>query len=541
MNNKYIKNRNQFLKENNDIKSDALHILATHDDGQQPGVKIALDKLDIEKPGNSVRVRFGPSPTGKLHIGGIRTALYNYLFAKQNGGIFYLRIEDTDRKRFDPEAEEYIKKSLEWCGIEPDESPWKPGKYGPYRQSERDYSKHIKYLIDNGLAYYAFDTEVDLNNARKANQNFAYDAKSRMSMRNSLTLPKEEVDKLLSENTPKVIRFKITPGETVSMTDIIRGKISVNSDQIDDKVLVKSDGIPTYHMASICDDHDMATSHVIRGEEWLPSLPFHVLLYKAFGWEPPQYAHLPLILNPDGKGKLSKRHSLKYGFPVFTFGGEGTDETGKKVAYKGFHDEGYEPEAVINFLCLLGWSPGDNKEMMTIAEMISSFDLFNVKKSGAKFDIEKSKWFNQQYLKGKTPVELIKSIEQGTEYSYTDAEMDKIVDMCKERSVFAKDLQAVADIFFKPFVLTDAQKSSIVPEFKTVFQEFIKSGEPQEWIAPQIKQTIFDICAKLDIKMGKIMPSLRVAIAGGLSGPDLMSSCEILGLSETIKRIEDAL
>ena len=326
---KYIKNRDKFLTETKDeMSSDALHTLAMNDDGQSPDVQKSLDALDTITPSGKVVTRFAPSPTGFLHIGGVRTALYNYLFAKKHGGIFYVRIEDTDQKRFVGDAEKYIQDSLEWCGIEPDYAPWKGGPNGPYRQSERDYSKHIQTLLDKGMAYYAFDTEEETAKVRSENPHFAYDAKTRMSMRNSLSLPKEEVDALLVNKTPFVIRFKTPENRTITVTDVIRGEVSLNTNQTDDKVLVKSNGIPTYHMANVCDDHDMGTTHVIRGEEWLPSTPLHIMLYEAFGWTAPTFAHLPLILNPDGKGKLSKRKALSMGIPAFPMGGEGEDDKG---------------------------------------------------------------------------------------------------------------------------------------------------------------------------------------------------------------------
>ena len=328
---KYIKGRGKFLSESGAIKDDALHILATHDDGQSPGVKDTLDKLDSAPATKKVVTRFAPSPTGFLHIGGIRTALYNYLFAKKHGGVFYLRIEDTDQKRFVGDAEAYIKNSLNWLGIEPDFSPWSGGPNGPYRQSERDYTKHTKFLIDNKKAYYAFDTESEIAVVRAADPNFAYGAKNRMSLRNSLSLPKEEVDRLIASGAQFVIRFNTPENKTINFTDIIRGDISFNTNQTDDKVLVKSNGIPTYHMANVCDDHDMGTTHVIRGEEWLSSTPLHFMLYEAFGWEAPEFAHLPLLLNPDGKGKLSKRTALKNNFPAFPMGGEGEDDKGKRL------------------------------------------------------------------------------------------------------------------------------------------------------------------------------------------------------------------
>jgi glutamyl-tRNA synthetase len=535
---KYVKSRNKFLESKDIIKDDALDILAQNSDGQDPAVQKSLKKLDEVEPGEKVVTRFAPSPTGFLHIGGIRTALYNYLFAKKHNGIFYLRVEDTDQKRFVGEAEEYIKNALDWCGITTDYSPWQGGPNGPYRQSERDYTAHTKHLLDNELAYYAFDNEADLAKARAENANFAYDAKSRMSMKNSLSLSKEEVDSLLASKTPYVIRFKTPENQTVTFTDIVRGEVSFNTNQTDDKVLVKSNGIPTYHMANVCDDHDMGTTHVIRGEEWLPSTPLHILLYDAFGWTKPKFAHLPLLLNPDGKGKLSKRKALSYGFPVFPMGGEGEDDKGQMVKYKGFKDEGYEPDALLNFLLLLGWNPGDNKEMMSMAEMISDFNLSHVHKAGARFDIEKAKWFNQEYVsKVRSDEDLMKYVDFGDSH-YSDDRKKQILHLAKERSHFTKDLQGIVNIFTKPVVISDADKAKVANEFKVVFGDFI--NKDIDWTPESIKQSIFDICTEKGVKMGKVMPGLRMALVN-IPGPDLMTTMDILGKDESISRIKNLL
>jgi len=538
---KYIKNRDKFLAEKKDeMKDDALHTLATHDYEQSPDIQKSLDALDSITHSGKVVTRFAPSPTGLAHIGSIRTALYNYLFAKKHGGIFYLRIEDTDQKRFVGDAEKYIQDSLEWCGIEPDYSPWKGGPNGPYRQSERDYSEHIQNLLDKGMAYYAFDTEEDISKARSENAHFAYDVKTRMSMRNSLSLPKEEVDKLLANKTPFVIRFKTPENRTITVNDVIRGEVSLNTNQTDDKVLVKSNGIPTYHMANVCDDHDMGTTHVIRGEEWLPSTPLHIMLYEAFGWTAPTFAHLPLILNPDGKGKLSKRKAHSLGIPAFPIGGEGEDDKGNMVKYLGFKDEGYEPQAMLNFLVLLGWSPTDTTELMTMADMISKFDLSHVHKSGARFDVEKAKHFNQQHLNTyRNDEEILSHIDMGNQYQYSPENLSKIVDICKKRAVFTKDLQLVADIFFKPIVIKEADVKLLTDDYKRVFSDFVTKSI--DWNAETIKQTIHDICQEMGVKVGKIMPALRVAIAGGIPGPDLMTTMGILGSEESLIRIQNTL
>ena len=498
--------------------------------------------LNLEKNAKSSKVvtRFAPSPTGLLHCGGIRTALYNYLFAKQNGGIFYLRVEDTDQKRFVKDAEDYIKDSLEWVGINPDFAPWKTGDghFKKMRQSERDYKHHYQYLIDNGYAYYAFDTESELNSARKDNPNFAYDAKTRLNMRNSLSLSKDEVYNLLKNNSPYVIRFKVPENKEINFTDMIRGDIKFNSSQIDDKVLVKSNGIPTYHLANVTDDHDMGTTHVIRGEEWLPSCPLHVMLYESFGWKTPEFAHLPSILKPDGKGKLSKRDGVKLGIPVFPFGGDGVDDKGNVVKYKGFKDEGFEPDAVLNFLLMLGWAPTDTREMFSIDDMINHFSLDRVHKAGAKFNFDKSKWFNSEYVRSKSDKELLSHLHINKDLSSDRISM--ILDICKKRSIFVKDMQSIADIFLKDISLSEKDIKSISDDYKNVFNQFL-TKEISDWSMDVIKNTISDICLEIGIKIGKVMPSLRIALTGGLPGPDLMSVMYILGKEETNNRIKKSL
>ena len=538
---KYIKNREKFLKENKDIiKDDALDALADNSDGQPAAVRVPLKKLDEVEPDEKVVVRFSPSPTGLLHIGGVRTALYNYLFAKKHGGVFYLRIEDTDQKRYVAEAEDYIKNALEWAGIEPDFAPWKPGpgEFSKMRQSERDYTNHTKTLLDKGVAYYAFDTEQDMARAREGNQFFAYDAKSRMNMKNSLSLSKEEVDQLMSAKTPYVIRFKVPENRTVVFTDLVRGEVSFNTAQTDDKVLIKSNGIPTYHMANVCDDHDMGTTHVIRGEEWLPSTPLHLMLYEAFGWTPPKFAHLPLLLNPDGKGKLSKRKALSLGIPVFPFGGEGEDEKGNKVKFVGFKDEGYEPDAVVNFLVLLGWNPGGDVEMMTMADMIRDFSLSRVHKAGARFNIDKAKWFNKEYLKKRSTDQLVNDLDFG---DATPQQIDKIMDIAKDKVHFKKDMQLLIDIFTKKIEVPEELKAKVSLEFKTVFSDFVNRDDVDWTNINIVKQAIYDACMEKGIKMQKILPDLKLAITGSATGPDLMSVMDVIGKEESLKRIKNLL
>lgn len=528
MNKKHLKKvYTDFLKENQ-TPSD---LPATEKD--------ALTKLDHTPAGSKVRVRFAPSPTGGLHIGGLRTAIYNYLFAKKHGGDFLLRIEDTDRTRFVDTAEDYIKDALAWVGITPDESPWNGGPNAPYRQSERDYKPFIEELIAKGGAYYAFDSSEELTAARGDRQDWSYNRQTRMNMKNSFTMSKEEVEAKVKEGN-YVVRFNTPENKTVSFTDIVRGNVSFNSNQTDDKVLIKSDGIPTYHFANICDDHNMEITHVIRGEEWLPSTPLHIMLYDAFGWKPPMFAHLPLLLNPDGKGKLSKRKANEYGIPVFPLDWEQTDDKGEKNVNTGFKGKGYESDAIVNFLCLLGWSPGDNREMLTMDELVDAFSLEGIQKAGAKFDIKKADWFNQQYLKKSKTDDVFKAsgISDEEKSKYTPEQLDKIAELAKERSVFKTDFKAVVDIFFGTPAI-DATK--IEPEFKTVFSKFVNDVEGVEWRGEVIKQKIFDICNEVEIKMGKVMPSLRMALTGGIPGPDLMTTSEIIGKEETLSRLKTAL
>ncbi len=430
----------------------------------------------------SVRVRFAPSPTGPLHIGGVRTALYNYLFAKKNDGKFILRIEDTDQNRFIQGAEEYIIEAFNWCGIEFDEGVTKGGEYGPYRQSERKdiYKQYADKLIQSGHAYYAFDTAEELNQIRKQfeseKKTFTYDAVQRKLLRNSLTLSESEVTTLLSENTPYVIRFKMPENEQVVMEDEIRGRVEVNTNVLDDKILFKSDGMPTYHLANIVDDHLMKISHVIRGEEWLPSLPLHVLLYDAFGWDKPQFAHLPLLLKPDGKGKLSKRDGDRLGFPVFPL--QWTDPKNGEIS-RGYREDGYFPEAFINMLALLGWNPGDEREFFTLEQLIKAFSIDKVGKSGSKFDQEKANWFNHHYLVEKNNEELAelflailaeKNIDPGQK------DVAYIVGLVKERVNFVSELWDQSYFFFSapedydPKTVKKRWKANSFDQMKELYQ-----------------------------------------------------------------------
>jgi glutamyl-tRNA synthetase len=506
--------------------------------------------MNKDNMSSKVRVRFAPSPTGGLHIGGLRTAILNYLFAKKHGGDFLLRIEDTDRTRFVDTAENYIKEALEWVGIVPDESPWKGGPHAPYRQSERDYKPFIDELIAKGGAYYAFDTSEELDAARGGRQDWSYNRQTRMNMKNSFTMSKEEVEAKLNAGVPYVVRFNTPDNKTVNFTDIVRGDVSFNSNQTDDKVLIKSDGIPTYHFANICDDHNMEITHVIRGEEWLPSTPLHIMLYEAFGWKAPEFAHLPLLLNPDGKGKLSKRKANEYGIPVFPLDWAQTDENGVTNINVGFKGKGYESDAIVNFLCLLGWSPRDNREVMSMNELIDAFSLDGIQKAGAKFDIKKAEWFNQQYLKNVSSTDVLVSVSEELKSKYSKEDLEKIAELSKERSVFRSDFKSYLDIFFAMpktnFNKIDEKGKLVISaedyeNFKKVFSQFTEDANNVEWKGDVIKQKIHDICDKMGIKMGKVMPSLRMALAGGVSGPDLMTTSQILGKDETINRLKAAL
>ena len=493
-----------------------------------------------------VIVRGGPSPTSKfgLHVGNLRTLLYNYLYAKQNGGEFYIRIEDTDQGRFQEGAEELIRKSLEWLGLDVDYAPWKPADSGAkkiMRQSERDYSKYIKYLLDNGHAYYAFDSKEELEKVREENKFFSYNYETRMGMKNSLTLSEEEVNERI-DSGEYVIRFKVPENVQVKFNDLIRGEMCFNSSELDDKILLKSNGIGSYHLCNVCDDHDMGTTHVIRGEEWLPSAPLHVLLYRAFGWDLPTFAHLPLIFNPPGhQGKLSKRKSVKLGFPIFPFGGKDVDDKGKEMDILGFYDEGYEPQALINYLALLGWSPRNDKEIMDMEYLVENFSFEAVNNSGAKFDIEKLKWFNSQYVNKLTIYDIFN--EETIEF-YGSEKLNKILEFAKERAVFRKDMKPIINSFIDfDYQYTDSSK--INDKFKDVFKEFvdIMGSNTMVFEDPQkIKDMIYQIAVKgKGYRFGEIMPGLREALVGGISGPNLMETMVIIGKEETLKRLKSTI
>lgn len=517
-----------------------------------------LTLYKLEKMSKKVVVRAAPSPTSPygLHVGNIRTILYNYLFAKQNGGIFYVRIEDTDQGRFCPGAEELIKNSLEWLGMKPDYAPWTEHPFGSMRQSERDYSKYIQHLLDTGSAYYAFDTPEEIEALRKTDPNFTYNYATRDGLKNSLTLSGDEVKALLDAKSQYVVRFKVIPNRIIKHNDIIRGAVEFNSNQMDDKVLLKSNGIGSYHLCNVCDDHDMGTTHVIRGEEWLSSVPIHIMLYEALGWEAPQFAHLPLVLNPPPmKGKLSKRNAVTMGIPIFPFGGDGVDEKGNKFTLKGYVDEGYEPEALINFLLFVGWTPHDHKEgsgneIMSMDDAIKAFELHNVHKNGARYDPEKLKWFNGWYVQNKISNEELLGCVNFGNTNFSHAERLSIIDMAKKRSHFRHDLQTVVDLFVKPVTLSDKQQVSVgavgyetdaTKAYQITLSHFINEAGNHEWNHDGIKNAISASCEKTGVKVGKIMPVFRTIVAAGVSGPDMLSMMSLLSKEEVVNRIVTGL
>lgn len=499
-----------------------------------------------------VRVRFAPSPTGGLHLGGVRTVLYNYLFARKHGGDFVLRIEDTDQTRFVPGAEQYIFDCLRWAGLEPDESPLHGGKYGPYRQSERKslYREYAEKLVEQGQAYYAFDTPEELNEMREkfrteTNPSPQYDFTLRMNMRNSLTLGEEEVTRFLSEDMPHVIRIKMPEKETVSFTDMIRGEVSFDTAVVDDKVLLKADGMPTYHLAVVVDDYLMQISHAFRGEEWLPSAPVHILLWKyLFGLENmPQWAHLPLILGPNGK--LSKRDGAKYGFPVFAM--NWTDpKTGELT--EGFREKGFLPEAFVNLLALLGWNDGTEKELFTLEELTRAFSMERVHSGGAKFDFEKAKWFNHEWIKqspaGRLRAEVecvldghnIRNIETGY--------LDKVVDLVKERCTLLPDFYTQARFFFE--TPTEIDLHPVQPKWSAAKKEFFEAvitgfENSVEWTAHALETIFKDKAAEFNLKPGDVLLPFRIMLVGGKFGPGVFDIAALIGKNETIRRIQHVL
>lgn len=499
-----------------------------------------------------VRVRFAPSPTGPLHIGGVRTALYNYLFARHNGGEMILRIEDTDSRRFVPGAEDYINEALAWLGIKIDEGVREGGPHGPYRQSERRdiYREHVRMLLDAGKAYIAFDTPEELQAAREATPNFQYDASTRGQMRNSLTMSAEEVERRIAEGEPYVVRFKIEPGREVAVDDLLRGRVTINSSVLDDKVLYKSaDDLPTYHLANIVDDHLMEVSHVIRGEEWLPSAPLHFLLYEAFGWSDsrPEFVHLPLLLKPDGKGKLSKRDGDRLGFPVFPL--DWRDPQSGDLTH-GYREGGYLPETVVNFLALLGWNPGDDTELMDMDELIKRFSIEHCSRSGAKFAYEKGRWFNHEYIQKLDPerltdlfTDVLKNhgVDTG---SFSRDYIGRAAAMVKDRVSFIEELWANARFFFEAPTEYEAKsvKKRWTPDMPRHMKDLIgqlralptlESKKAEEIILGWIKEN--------GLHMGNVMNAWRLAVVGECKGPHMFDILELMGTDENVARIEAAI
>ncbi len=499
-----------------------------------------------------VRVRFAPSPTGPLHIGGVRTALYNYLFARQNGGDMILRIEDTDQTRFVPGAEDYIIEALDWLGIKFDEGVHIGGNYGPYRQSDRKplYRQYADQLLRDGWAYYAFDKPEALDAKRKEyeaqKKTFQYDCTTRLSMENSLSLPADEVQRRIDNGEPYVVRFKFPEDMDITVHDLIRGDVTMNSRLLDDKVLFKSDGMPTYHLANIVDDHLMEVSHVIRGEEWLPSAPLHVMLYRAFGWEDtmPQFAHLPLLLKPDGNGKLSKRDGDRLGFPVFPLDWH-NPETGEISS--GYRERGYLPEAVVNMLALLGWNPGNDQELMTMDELIKLFSIEHISKSGAKFNVEKAKWFNHEYLQKCSDERIAEMFLPQLKEHGIDAPHNYVVKVCgmmKERISFPSELWDQTHYFFvapteyDPKAVAKRWKPGMTTHMAKVIE--ILNTVPFEYDA--IHQALLEEYIKgNELNMGQIMNSLRLAVVGTTVGPDMLTLVMTIGKEETITRVQRAI
>ena len=494
-----------------------------------------------------VRVRFAPSPTGGLHLGGVRTALFNYLFAKKHNGSFILRVEDTDQTRFVAGAEEYIAACLEWCGMSPDESPAIGGNYGPYRQSERkaSYRQYAEQLVNHGYAYYAFDTPEELEAKRKEIPNFTYGLSTREGMRNSLTLPDTEVSALLAAAAPHVIRIKMPADELVSFTDLIRGHVSFDTNLVDDKVLLKADGMPTYHLAVVADDRAMEITHIFRGEEWLPSAPIHILLWRYLGWadEMPQWVHLPLILKPDGNGKLSKRDGDRLGFPVYAQ--NWTDpKTGDLTT--GFRELGFMPEAFVNLLAMLGWNDGTDQELFSMVELIDKFSVERISKAGAKFDFEKAKWYNHEWVKNTPAVALLPTVKAafaaaGTELS-DDAYLEQVIDLIKDRCTLLTDFIPQSSYFFNAPSAYDlpAVKPKWTAEKAAFFEAY--SGVISEGLnAAELEEKFKELAAAHNFKPGELMLPFRIMLVGGKFGPGVFDIAVALKKAETVKRISKAV
>ena len=493
-----------------------------------------------------VRVRFAPSPTGPLHIGGVRTALYNYCFAKKQGGKFLLRIEDTDQKRYVDKAEEYILDALDWLGLNPDESVRNPGDYGPYRQSDRRdlYVEHVQKLIAAGHAYYAFDSPEDLEQMRKDFQakgvhSPKYDSTVRHTMKNSLTLSEDEVASLVEKGDNVTVRMMVPVDETIQFHDIIRGAVQFSSNELDDKVILKADGLPTYHLANIVDDYHMKISHVIRGEEWLSSTAHHVLLYRFFGWEEtmPQFAHLPLILKPSGKGKLSKRDGAKFGFPVFPLN---WFETKEDQLYEGFKEAGFLPESVINFLALLGWNPGNDEELFSIEQLNGIFSLDKINKAGAQFNYDKAIWFNQHYIKDASASEILALIGGDFPDSVGESTKLKVIEMLQPRVEFLSDFKKQSAYFWEAPDEYDAKplRKKYKPENSGAFDSIIGLIKTSESTSESLAQTVKGYITDNELKFGAILPVLRIWMTGSMAGPDLFEMMALLGIEESAARLE---
>lgn len=500
----------------------------------------------------NIRVRFAPSPTGALHIGGVRTALYNYLLARKHNGVFILRIEDTDRTRYVPGAEEYIMEALNWCGLKPDEGPGIGGDYGPYRQSERKelYRQYARQLLDQGYAYYAFDTPEELEARREAekekgNHNFKYDGSVRQEMNNSLNMTEQELKAQLEAGAPYTIRLKVPRDETIRFQDIVRGEVAFQSNELDDKILLKGDGMPTYHMANIVDDHLMKISHVIRGEEWLSSTAHHVLLYRFLGWENemPAFAHLPLILKPNGKGKLSKRAGAQLGIPVFPLEWKGDHP---EDSFSGFRESGFLPQAVINFLAFLGWNPGTEQEIFSLDELTEAFELEKIGKAGAKFDFDKAKWYNQQYIIAADNAMLAKTIRPMIEaqgHSPSDEYLEKFCGMMKERVVFLTDFWENGYYFFEPAwsydekMLRKKWKAERREAFDELQSRLLALSNYEEGA---IKAEVEAFMGDHGLKYGDVLPILRIALSGTTKGPSIFEMMELLGAEEVDRRLKKA-
>jgi len=484
----------------------------------------------------NIVTRIAPSPTGTFaHIGNVRTLLYNYFLAKKSGGKFFVRLEDTDRDRYTDSFLTYFKDMCDWLGIVPDGSYWNPDPaIGSFTQSTRDYSDKVKFLLDNEFAYYAFDSKDDLDLAHKTIPNFKYDATTRMTMKNSLTMSKVDTDAAIASGN-YVIRFAVTPNVDIIINDAILGDITISTNTLDDKVLIKSNGIGSYHLCNVCDDHDMGVTHVLRGNEWVNSTPFHVILYKAFGWDVPTFAHLPLIMNPDGKGKLSKRTAMKYGIPIAPLGY--VDDNG--VYNPGWKDLGFDPRAFMNYLALIGWNPGAEVEIMSMDDMINSFSLDRVHKAGARFDMDKAKWMNSQYLKLTDNKDLMPYVDV-VDNRYSDDKLDAIVSLAKDRADFKTDLNKIVKLFFDVPTIND--RSKLDDNYTKVMSDFINKIDTINFDdTNSIKDTISKICNDLGVKMGKVMPGLRMALVSGIAGPDLMTTMSILGKDQTKLRISNSI